>query len=44
MLTIRNFGEKSLAELKERLSAKGFLDEDEHEADDVEEDDLVEVA
>jgi DNA-directed RNA polymerase subunit alpha len=44
MLTIRNFGEKSLGELKERLHAKGYLPEDDHDADDVEEGDLVEVA
>jgi DNA-directed RNA polymerase subunit alpha len=29
MLSIRNFGEKSLDELKERLQEKGYLDEDE---------------
>lgn len=29
MLSIRNFGEKSLDELKERLQEKGFLDEEE---------------
>ncbi|HET92414.1 MAG TPA: DNA-directed RNA polymerase subunit alpha [Chloroflexi bacterium] len=28
LLTIRNFGQKSLDELKERLQAKGFLEED----------------
>ena len=28
MLAIRNFGEKSLEELKQQLQAKGFLDED----------------
>jgi len=28
LLTIRNFGEKSLAELKARLQEQGFLDED----------------
>jgi DNA-directed RNA polymerase subunit alpha len=44
MLTIRNFGEKSLSELKEKLDAKGFLPEDEEEAEEVEEDELVEVA
>jgi DNA-directed RNA polymerase alpha subunit len=27
MLSIRNFGEKSLDELKERLAEKGYLDE-----------------
>jgi DNA-directed RNA polymerase subunit alpha len=43
MLTIRNFGEKSLAELKEKLLVKGFLPQDEEELDEVEEDDLVEV-
>ena len=31
MLSIRNFGEKSLDELKERLFEKGYLDEDEVE-------------
>ncbi len=31
MLSIRNFGEKSLDELKERLQEKGYLDEDEPE-------------
>jgi len=44
MLTIRNFGEKSLAELKERLDAKGFMLEDGPDASDIEEGDLVEVA
>jgi len=29
MLTIRNFGTKSYLELKEKLVAKGFLQEDE---------------
>lgn len=29
MLAIRNFGEKSLEELKQQLQAKGFLDDDE---------------
>ena len=28
MLSIRNFGEKSLDELKERLEEKGYLDEE----------------
>jgi DNA-directed RNA polymerase alpha subunit len=28
MLTIRNFGQKSLAELREKLIAKSFLKED----------------
>ena len=28
MLSIRNFGEKSLDELKERLAEKGYLDEE----------------
>jgi DNA-directed RNA polymerase subunit alpha len=28
MLSIRNFGEKSLDELKERLQEKGYLDEE----------------
>jgi DNA-directed RNA polymerase subunit alpha len=32
MLAIRNFGEKSLDELKDQLQEKGFLDEDETEA------------
>jgi DNA-directed RNA polymerase subunit alpha len=32
MLAIRNFGEKSLDELKVQLQEKGFLDEDEAEA------------
>jgi DNA-directed RNA polymerase subunit alpha len=32
MLAIRNFGEKSLEELKIQLNEKGFLDEDEAEA------------
>jgi DNA-directed RNA polymerase subunit alpha len=32
MLAIRNFGEKSLDELKVQLQEKGFLDEDEVEA------------
>jgi DNA-directed RNA polymerase subunit alpha len=31
MLSIRNFGEKSLDELKLRLQEKGYLDEDEPE-------------
>jgi DNA-directed RNA polymerase subunit alpha len=39
MLTIRNFGEKSLVELKERLREKGFLPRDDQEPDDVEESD-----
>jgi DNA-directed RNA polymerase subunit alpha len=39
MLTIRNFGEKSLVELKERLRDKGFLPRDDQEPDDVEESD-----
>ena len=34
MLAIRNFGEKSLRELQDQLSAKGFLSEDEDEAAD----------
>jgi DNA-directed RNA polymerase subunit alpha len=33
MLAIRNFGDKSLQELKTQLEAKGFLDEDETEAE-----------
>ena len=44
MLTIRNFGEKSLAELKERLNAKGFMLEDGPDASDIEAGDLEEVA
>jgi DNA-directed RNA polymerase subunit alpha len=43
MLTIRNFGEKSLTELKGRLHDKGFLPNDDLDADDIEEEDLVEV-
>lgn len=42
MLTIRNFGEKSLLELKDKLHLKGFL-QDDQDTDAVEEDDLVEV-
>ncbi|MFW6069073.1 MAG: DNA-directed RNA polymerase subunit alpha [Chloroflexota bacterium] len=34
MLAIRNFGEKSLEELKTQLQVKGFLDEDEQEEDE----------
>ncbi len=44
MLTIRNFGEKSLSELKGKLRAKDFLPSSDQESDDIEEDDLVEVA
>jgi DNA-directed RNA polymerase subunit alpha len=44
MLTIRNFGEKSLTELKGRLHDKGFLPQDDLDSDDVGEEDLVEVA
>jgi DNA-directed RNA polymerase subunit alpha len=44
MLTIRNFGEKSLTELKGNLYDKGFLPQDDQDTDDVEEGDLVEVA
>ncbi len=33
MLAIRNFGDKSLQELKTQLESKGFLDEDETEAE-----------
>ncbi len=44
MLTIRNFGEKSLGELKERLIAKGFSPQGGQDADDIEEGDFVEVA
>jgi DNA-directed RNA polymerase subunit alpha len=40
MLTIRNFGEKSLVELKNNLRLKNFLPQDDQEAD--EESDLVE--
>jgi len=39
MLTIRNFGEKSLVELKERLREKGFLPRDDQGPDDIEESD-----
>ncbi|MGD8814472.1 MAG: DNA-directed RNA polymerase subunit alpha [Anaerolineales bacterium] len=35
MLSIRNFGEKSLDELKERLQEKGYLDEEEPEEAEV---------
>jgi DNA-directed RNA polymerase subunit alpha len=31
MLSIRNFGEKSLDELKERLQEKGYLEQEEGE-------------
>jgi DNA-directed RNA polymerase subunit alpha len=31
ILAIRNFGEKSLVELKEKLAEKGFLKEEEEE-------------
>jgi len=31
ILSIRNFGEKSLAELKEKMTEKGFLEEEENE-------------
>jgi DNA-directed RNA polymerase subunit alpha len=31
MLSIRNFGEKSLDELKDRLKEKGYLDTEEEE-------------
>lgn len=41
MLTIRNFGEKSLQELKEKLDEKGFLSEDDEE---LEEGELEDVA
>jgi DNA-directed RNA polymerase subunit alpha len=44
MLTIRNFGEKSLVELKERLREKDFLARDDQETDEFEEGDLVEVS
>lgn len=40
MLTIRNFGEKSLVELKDKLRVKGFLPEDDQETDEFEEGDL----
>ena len=43
MLTIRNFGEKSLTELKGRLHDKGFLPHDDLDADDIGEEYLVEV-
>jgi DNA-directed RNA polymerase subunit alpha len=33
MLAIRNFGDKSLQELKDQLEAKGFLDEDDTETE-----------
>jgi DNA-directed RNA polymerase subunit alpha len=36
MLSIRNFGEKSLDELKERLSEKGYLDEESEQAEEAE--------
>jgi DNA-directed RNA polymerase subunit alpha len=32
LLTIRNFGKKSLAEFKARLQEHGFLEEDEQES------------
>ena len=32
LLTIRNFGQKSLAELKERLDEKGYLEEGSEES------------
>jgi DNA-directed RNA polymerase subunit alpha len=44
MLTIRNFGEKSLSELKEKLQLKGHLPESGQDTDDVEEGDLLELA
>jgi DNA-directed RNA polymerase subunit alpha len=44
MLTIRNFGEKSLIELKDKLHEKGFYPRDDQDTDEVEEGDLVEVA
>jgi DNA-directed RNA polymerase subunit alpha len=43
MLTIRNFGEKSLVELKGKLREKDFLVRDDQETDGFEEGDLVEV-
>jgi DNA-directed RNA polymerase subunit alpha len=36
MLSIRNFGEKSLDELKERLQEKGYLDDGTQEAAEAE--------
>jgi DNA-directed RNA polymerase subunit alpha len=33
MLSIRNFGEKSLDELKERLQEKGYLDDESDESE-----------
>lgn len=36
MLAIRNFGEKSLEELKERLGEKGYLDDEEEQEDEEE--------
>ncbi|MCK5054106.1 MAG: DNA-directed RNA polymerase subunit alpha [Anaerolineales bacterium] len=36
MLSIRNFGEKSLDELKERLFEKGYLEEESEQADEAE--------
>jgi DNA-directed RNA polymerase subunit alpha len=36
MLSIRNFGEKSLDELKERLFEKGYLDEESEQTDEAE--------
>ena len=43
MLTIRNFGEKSLSELKEKLQVKGFLFEGDQDTDDIDEGDLLEL-
>jgi DNA-directed RNA polymerase subunit alpha len=39
MLAIRNFGEKSLEELKRQLRVKGFLDEEDEDVEDEEEED-----
>ena len=36
MLSIRNFGEKSLDELKDQLKEKGYLDDESVEAADAE--------
>ncbi len=36
ILSIRNFGEKSLAELKEKMSEKGFLEEEEEDEETTE--------
>jgi DNA-directed RNA polymerase subunit alpha len=44
MLTIRNFGEKSLSELKLQLNVKGFLPSDDQDMDEIEEDSFEDVA